>query len=391
MSGERAPRDAPSQVLESSQVLDNWQAEEDLRWMNAALAYGRWGLGLTAPNPSVGALVLKDGVVVGRGVTARGGRPHAERIALDEAGAQARGATLYVTLEPCSHTGKTPPCVDAILEAGVARVVSALEDPNPAVAGEGHQRLRAAGVDVVVGIRADEARRDHLGHILTVTAGRPMVTLKLAETADGYAAGDEHDARLRITGLAANARVQVMRSMHEAIMIGVGTAIADDPLLTVRLPGVEAKPLRVVLDTNARLPALSRLSASAREFPTLVVVGPQAPSDNVAHLVASGVEVATVALGESGHVDLLEALRLIGRRGITRVFSEGGPSVGARLIAAGLADEVALFTAEKPLGRPGLAALDANARAILADPRRYRALGRETYGPDVLSPYERLE
>jgi diaminohydroxyphosphoribosylaminopyrimidine deaminase/5-amino-6-(5-phosphoribosylamino)uracil reductase len=389
MSGAHAARDAPSHDFARDSA--NWRAGEDRRWMDAALAFGRWGLGLTAPNPSVGALVLKEGVVVGRGVTAKGGRPHAERIALDEAGAQARGATLYVTLEPCSHTGKTPPCVEAILAAGVARVVSALEDPNPLVAGEGHRRLREAGVEVVVGVGGDAARRAHRGHILKVTAGRPMVTLKLAETADGYAAGDDHDARLRITGLAANARVQVMRSMHEAIMIGVGTAIADDPLLTVRLSGVEAKPLRVVLDANARLPALSRLAASAREFPTLVVAGPQAPSEAVRRLGDSGVEVATVALDPSGRVDLLEALRLIGRRGVTRVFSEGGPSVGAGLIAAGLADEVALFTAEKPLGRPGLPVLDAEARAALADPSRYRALERETYGPEALSQYERLE
>ena len=213
---------------------------EDERFMAAALAFGRRNLGLCAPNPSVGALIVRDGVVVGRGVTSPGGRPHAERKALAEAGEGAAGATLYVTLEPCSHHGRTPPCAEAIVAAGVARVVSAIEDPDPRVAGRGHALLREAGVEVVVGIGAAQAHRDHLGHILRVTAGRPMVTLKLARTADGFAAGDEHDPRLAITGEAANLRVQVMRAMHDAIMVGVGTALGDDPLLTVRLPGAEA-------------------------------------------------------------------------------------------------------------------------------------------------------
>ena len=190
--------------------------------MAAALNLGSRSLGLTAPNPSVGAILVKDGAVVGRGATAPGGRPHAERIAIERAGEAARGATLYVTLEPCSHIGVSRPCADAIVEAGVARVVSAMEDPNPLVGGRGHARLRAAGIAVAVGPGADQARRDHRGHILRVTAGRPCVTLKLAETADGFASGGAHDARLRITGPIANLRVQVMRSTHEAIMVGSG-------------------------------------------------------------------------------------------------------------------------------------------------------------------------
>ena len=193
--------------------------------MEAALNLGSRSLGLTAPNPAVGAILVKDGAVVGRGATAPGGRPHAERIAIAEAGEAARGATLYVTLEPCSHFGASPPCVDAIIAAGVARVVSAMEDPNPLVGGQGHARLRAAGIAVSVGAGAAQARRDHLGHILRVTAGRPCVTLKLAETADGFASAGANDARLRITGPIADLRVQIMRSTHEAIMVGVGTAL----------------------------------------------------------------------------------------------------------------------------------------------------------------------
>lgn len=254
---------ASPRPLSSSERLSH-----DERLMAAALAFGQRNLGACAPNPCVGALIFKDDVLVGRGVTGKGGRPHAEKIALDDAGPAAQGATLYVTLEPCLHAGRGPPCAQAIVAAGVARVVSAIEDPDGRMAGLGHRLLREAGIEVLVGVGALEARRDHRGHILRVTQGRPLVTLKLARTADGYAAGDEHDPRLAITGEAANLRVQIMRSMHDAIMIGVGTALADDPLLTVRMPGAEAvRPLRVVLDGRLQLPTRSRLCATARAFP----------------------------------------------------------------------------------------------------------------------------
>ena len=365
-------------------------SDEDLRWMNAALNLGERSLGLTAPNPSVGAILVKDGAVVGRGVTAPGGRPHAERIAIAQAGKAARGATLYVTLEPCSHFGKTAPCADAVAEAQIARVVSAIEDPNPRVAGRGHARLRAAGIEVTVGPGAAQARRDHRGHILRVTAGRPSVTLKLAETADGFASGGPHDPRLRITGQIANSRVQIMRSTHEAIMIGVETALVDDPLLTVRLPGVDRKPWRVVLDTHLRLPARSRLATSARQLPTLIIAGPDAPREDADRLERLGAAVECVGADAEGHVDLYEALQRLAARGVTRVFSEGGPRVAARLIALELADDVALLTAEKPLGRPGLPALAEGARAILLDPGRYAEFERAHFGPDVLRRFERV-
>ena len=365
--------------------------DEDLRWMEAALNLGSRSLGLAAPNPAVGAILVKDGAVVGRGATAPGGRPHAERIAIESAGEAARGATVYVTLEPCSHFGASPPCVDAIVAAGVARVVSALEDPNPLVKGQGHARLRAAGVAVSVGAGAAQARRDHLGHILKVTAGRPSVTLKLAETADGFASAGGHDPRLRITGPIADLRVQVMRSTHEAIMVGIETALADDPALTVRLGGLDRKPQRVVLDTHLRLPERSRLAATAGEAPTLLIAGPDAPAERAARLQDLGVMVDRVLLDAGGHVDLRRALSALGARGVTRVFSEGGPRVAARLIALKLADEVALITAEKPLGRPGAPALDQQARATLADPSRYRPVETAVYGPDTLRLWERGE
>jgi diaminohydroxyphosphoribosylaminopyrimidine deaminase/5-amino-6-(5-phosphoribosylamino)uracil reductase len=363
---------------------------DDERWMAAALRFGRRSLGLAAPNPSVGALLVRDGVVVGRGVTAPGGRPHAETCAIAEAGEAARGATLYVTLEPCAHHGATPPCAEAIVAAGVARVVCAIEDPDIRVAGEGFAFLRAAGIEVVVGPGAEAARRDHRGHIRRIVEGRPMVTLKLARTADGYAAGDEHDARLTITGEAANLRVQVMRALHDAIMIGVGTALDDDPLLTVRLPGLQARPLRVVLDSRLSLPLGSRLCETAREFPTLAIAMREAAKDRETALAATGVEIARVDADASGHVDLPSALRLLAQRDVTRVFSEGGPRVGARLIARGLADEVVLLTALKPLGRPGAPALDAQALAALNDPARYREIESAAYGDDSLRRWERV-
>jgi diaminohydroxyphosphoribosylaminopyrimidine deaminase / 5-amino-6-(5-phosphoribosylamino)uracil reductase len=358
--------------------------DEDLRWMEAALNLGSRSLGLAAPNPAVGAILVKDGAIVGRGATAPGGRPHAERIAIAHAGEAARRATLYVTLEPCSHFGASPPCVDAIIAAGVGRVVSAIEDPNPLVAGRGHARLREAGIAVSVGAGAAQARHDHLGHILRVTTGRPCVTLKLAETADGFASAGANDARLRITGQIADLRVQVMRSTHEAIMVGIETALVDDPALTVRLPGVDRKPLRVVLDTHLRLPEGSRVASTAREIPTLVIAGAAAPDEAVRRLEDLGVMIERIPLDAEGHVDLHQALRALSVRGITRVFSEGGPMVAARLIALELADEVALITADKPLGRPGVSALDAQARAALADGSRYCAVETINYGPDTM-------
>ena len=382
MNAPESPRSPPPDA-ESSQ---------DERFMAAALAFGRRNLGACAPSPSVGALIVRDGILIGRGVTSMGGRPHAERNAIDQAGSAAAGATLYVTLEPCFHQGRGAPCAQAIVAAGIARVVSAIEDPDERVAGRGHGLLRQAGVEVVVGVGGRQARRDHRGHILRVTQGRPMVTLKLARTADGYAAGDEHDPRLAITGEAANLRVQVMRSMHDAIMIGAGTALGDDPLLTVRLPGAEVfRPLRVVLDARSRLSPRSRLGATARDFPTLAFAADAAPLERVQALEVVGVKIERVAADREGHIDLQGALRALGQRGVTRVFSEGGPGVGSALIAQGLADEVILFTAQKPLGRPGLPALDDFALSALEDRARFDLVEVSHFGGDEMRRFERLD
>jgi diaminohydroxyphosphoribosylaminopyrimidine deaminase/5-amino-6-(5-phosphoribosylamino)uracil reductase len=378
-------------VPQSKLAPHSADARCDEAFMAAALALGRRGLGATAPNPSVGALVVRQGVIVGRGATRAGGRPHAETEALLDAGARARGATLYVSLEPCSHQGVTPPCATAIIAAGVARVVSALDDPDPRVAGRGHRMLREAGVAVTTGVLAEAARRANLGHILRVTEGRPTVTLKLAETADGFAAGSEHDPRLMITGPAANNVVQTMRAMHDAIMIGSGTARRDDPRLDVRLNGLtDREPLRIVLDTNLTLPLGARLVTTARQQPTLVIAGDAAPAAREQALAEAGVAVLRVMADSAGHVDLGRALGALATRGITRILSEGGPTVAARLIAEGFADTIHLFTSRTPLGRAGVAAIDGSARARLADPGLYRLVEDGTLGIDRLRRYERV-
>jgi len=364
-------------------------SSQDERFFHAALDLGRRGLGATAPNPAVGALVVKDGVIVGRGWTQPGGRPHAEPLALAQAGAAARGATLYVTLEPCAHHGKTPPCAEAIVASGVARVVGGLTDPDSRVAGQGFSLLRAAGLAVESDVMRQLCLRANLGHVLRVTQNRPMVTLKIARTADGQAAAGEHDRRLAITGLAANLRTHVLRAQHDAIMVGIGTVLADDPLMTVRLPGCTHRPLRVILDARLDLPPLSRVVAGARETPVLAICGKEASSSRREALQAAGVEVVDCATRGDGRLDLRAALGLLAERGLTRVFSEGGPRVGAALIAEGLADEVVLFTSPKPLGRPGVPALAPEALAALADKKAFRQAEEGFYGIDAFTVYER--
>jgi diaminohydroxyphosphoribosylaminopyrimidine deaminase/5-amino-6-(5-phosphoribosylamino)uracil reductase len=354
--------------------------------MSLALALGRRGLGRTWPNPAVGAVIVKDGHIVGRGWTQPGGRPHAEVEALRRAGDAARGATMFVTLEPCSHFGKTPPCADAIIAAGLARVVSALEDPNPEVSGAGHARLRAAGIAVEVGVGAEEARRDHAGHIRRMRDGRPHVLLKLAISADGKAgAAGRHPAP--ITGEAVRERVHLMRAHSDAIMIGIGTALADDPLLTCRLLGMETySPVRIVLDSALRLPPGSRLAETARNVPVWVIAGFDASRAAEEALRAHGVEVMR-SPAEGGHLDLAAALKLIAARGIARLMVEGGPRLAAALLAADLVDEAHLFHSRTAVGADGIDALDAAAKAALE--RQLDEVRSEPAGADRLQVYER--
>ena len=353
--------------------------------MNMALALGRRGLGRTWPNPAVGAVIVKDGAIVGRGWTQPGGRPHAEVEALRRAGNTARGATLYVTLEPCSHHGKSPPCADAIVAAGVARVVSALEDPNPEVAGRGHARLRAAGIGVDIGAGEAGARRDHAGHIRRMQDGRPHVMLKLAISADGKVAAAGRQP-LPITGEAARERVHLLRAQSDAILIGIGTALADDPMLTCRLPGMAASsPVRVVLDSALRLPLGSRLVQSAREVPVWVVAGLDAPRSAEQDLRAHGVEVWRVDAA-NGRLDVAAVLRLLAAGGITRLLVEGGPTVAAAFLAADLVDEAMLFVSPTPVGSDGIDAFNPSAEIALLRLQQGEA---EQIGADRLEVYQR--
>ena len=334
----------------------NDTAAADARFMSLALALGRRGLGRTWPNPAVGAVLVRDGMIVGRGWTQPGGRPHAEVEALRRAGAAARGATLYVTLEPCSHHGKSPPCADAIIAAGVARVVSALEDPNPKVAGAGHARLRAAGIAVEVGVAAAQARHDHVGHIRRMRDGRPHVMLKLAVSADGKA-GAAGRKPMAITGERVRDRVHLLRAQSDAIMVGIGTAIADDPMLTCRLPGMAAySPVRIVLDSACRLPPGSRLAATAGVVPVWLIAQSDGSHTAPEPLRAAGVEVLH-APGSGGRLDLAAVLKLLAERGITRLMIEGGPILAAAFVAADLVDEAVLFQSRKVVGHDGIDAL----------------------------------
>ncbi|WP_043538612.1 bifunctional diaminohydroxyphosphoribosylaminopyrimidine deaminase/5-amino-6-(5-phosphoribosylamino)uracil reductase RibD [Salinarimonas rosea] len=367
------------------------QAQRDVVYMRNALAIGRRNLGLTAPNPSVGAVLVSyasgEPVVVARGITQPGGRPHAERVAIDAAGPAARGATLYVTLEPCSHHGKTPPCAEAVIHAGVARVVYALADPDPRVSGRGAALLRQAGLAVTGGIEEAEAARSHIGHVTRVTKGRPAVLLKLARTADGYAAAASNE-RLLITGALANARVHLMRTHADAILVGLNTVVADDPRLTTRLPGLEHRsPVRVVVDSTLALPLEAGIVQSAGAPPTWVITTIDAPVAAERRLVAAGVEVMRVGADERGRVRLDEGLRLLAVRGVTRVFCEGGPALAEGLAQADLVDELAIATGPRRLAAPGLAAVGpALARHLET---RLRLVSEEPAGEDVFQHYER--
>jgi diaminohydroxyphosphoribosylaminopyrimidine deaminase / 5-amino-6-(5-phosphoribosylamino)uracil reductase len=364
----------------------------DARFMALALALGRRGLGNAWPNPAVGAVVVRsDGaapVIVGRGWTQPGGRPHAEVEALARAGGDARGATLYVTLEPCSHHGKTPPCADAIIAAGISRVVSALEDPNPEVAGRGHARLAAAGIAVEIGVGAADARRAHAGHARRIRDGRPYVTLKLAVSADAKA-GLAGSKPAPITGEAARARVHLMRAMNDAVLTGVGTVIADDPLLTCRLPGMTARsPVRVVLDAALRISPTSALVRTARETPVWVIAGPLGGEAAAAALAACGVEVIRAPV-KGRRIDLAAALRLLAGRGITRLMVESGPRVAAAFVAADLVDEAALLHGPRPIGPDGIDALEGLPLAALTSSPRLMSCGIETMGEDTIESFER--
>jgi diaminohydroxyphosphoribosylaminopyrimidine deaminase/5-amino-6-(5-phosphoribosylamino)uracil reductase len=354
--------------------------------MRLALALGRRNLGHTWPNPSVGAVIVKDGVVIARGWTQEGGRPHAEVEALRRAKKATQGATMYVSLEPCSHQGKTPPCADAIIRAGIARVVSAMEDPNPEVAGQGHERLRARGIIVEVGLGAEEAQRIHVGHIMRVTKGRPHVTVKLAISADGKA-GLAGRRPAVISGEAARVRVFQIRAASDAILVGIGTILSDDPQLTCRLPGMfERSPVRVVLDEDLRVPLATSVVATVRETPTWVFASHRASTMAEEILQQKGCKVFRVDEVD-GRLDLNQILKALADQGITRCLVEGGPTVASSFVAANLVDEAILVRGEKTIGDTGIDPLEG--MPLEAMTGRLTLRGSEKLATDTIEKFVR--
>ncbi len=357
--------------------------------MAAALALARRGLGQVAPNPAVGCVLVRDGRVVGRGWTQPGGRPHAETEALRRAGDAARGATAYVSLEPCSHHGKTPPCCDALIAAGVTRCLIALEDPDPRVAGAGTAALRAAGLEVSVGLLAEAAAEVNAGYLLRQTEGRPLVTLKLATTLDGRIATAEGESRW-ITGPEARARGHLLRARHDAVMVGGATALLDDPRLDVRLPGLAGrKPLRIVLDSRLRLPLEHDLVARSRVQATLVVATDTADEAAAAAVTAAGCEVLRLAADDGGHPCLVGLLEALGQRGLNSLLVEGGGRLAAALLRRDLVDRLVWFRAPKIIGGDGTSAVAALGLAGLDGAPRFELVESGQAGDDGVETYRR--
>ena len=356
--------------------------------MAHALVLGRRGQGRCWPNPAVGCVIVRDGRVVGRGWTQPGGRPHAETQALARAGAAARGATAYVTLEPCAHHGQTPPCAEALIAAGVARVVVAVEDDDSRVAGRGLAMLRAAGIAVETGVLAQEAARDHAGFFLKTGAGRPFVTLKLATTLDGRIATATGESQW-ITGPGARREVHALRARHDAVMVGGGTARADDPALTVRGLGIRHQPLRIVVSRKLDLPLTGQLAQTAGDVPVWLCHGPDAGPGLCEAWEGLGARLVSCRLA-GRQVDMRDALHGLGAAGLTRVFCEGGGQLAASLLAAGLVDELICFTAGMALGAEGQPAIGALGVERLAEAPRLALAEVRPVGADVMSVWRRV-
>ncbi len=390
-------------------------AGTDSRFMRLALALGARGAGRVWPNPAVGCVIVREGRILGRGWTQPGGRPHAEVHALAQAGAAAAGATAYVTLEPCAHHGHTPPCADALVRAGVARVVTALGDPDPRVAGAGHARLREAGIAVEERVEAEAARRAHQGFLTRLALGRPMVTLKLATSLDGRIATASGESRW-ITGPGARHFVHARRLDHDAVLIGAGTARADDPMLDVRGFGAVTQPVRVVAARGLDLPTGGRLARSAGAQPLWLIHDPAATppgrAEQWARLGArlfaavsaggddgaagdgaagdgAGAQGDSAAAGMGGGLDPGAMLSVLGAAGLTRVLCEGGGALAAALLRADLVDRLLLCQAGVVLGREARAAVGEMAIARLAAAPRFTLEGSAEVGGDTVQNWWR--
>lgn len=355
--------------------------------MHHALGLGARGLGRTWPNPSVGCVILQGDRVVGRGWTQAGGRPHAERMALDQAGNKARGATVYVTLEPCAHHGKTPPCADALIDVGVARVVVALRDPDPRVSGRGLAMMRDAGIEVTEAVCEAEARAAHAGFLSRVVEGLPFLTLKMAASLDGRIATSTGESRW-ITGVLSRRAVHAMRLGHDAVMVGAGTARADDPDLTVRDLGSSWQPVRIVVDTRAGLDPSGRLGTSAARAPLWICHGATADPAALRRWRDLGARTIQCKMSD-GSVDAEAMLRTLAVEGLTRIFCEGGGEMAASLLRAGLVSELAVFGAGLVIGNEGRPAIAAMGLEHLAGAERFELLETRAIGNDVLTRWSR--
>jgi len=363
-------------------------ASDDQSHMRAALALARRGLGTTWPNPSVGCVIVRDGGVVGRGTTAPGGRPHAEAVALAMAGDRAKGATAYVTLEPCCHWGRSPPCTDALIAAGIARAVIGATDPDSRVNGQGLAKLRDAGIAVETGLLEAEALETLIGFNHRITLGRPMVTLKLASTLDGRIATHSGESQW-ITGTPARRLAHAMRGRHDAVMVGVGTVLADNPELTCRIPGFRPTPVvRIVADSHLRTPLTSRLLSTAGEIPTWFLLREGTNLAREEAFTDIGAKLIKIR-GSSAGVDLTAAMTALGTAGLTRILVEGGGQLAAALLRADLVDRIAWFHAPSVMGGDGWPAVQAFGTKTLEQMPRFRRDCITPVGDDILSEFTR--
>ena len=360
----------------------------DEAYMRAALALARRGLGETAPNPSVGCVIVNQGRIVGRGRTAIGGRPHAEVAALAMAGDQARGAIVYVTLEPCNFTGKTGPCTEALIAAGVARVVVGATDPHPKVSGAGILHLRAAGISVTTGVLEKECGAVIAGFVLSITEGRPLMRLKLASTLDGRIATSTRESQW-LTGESARRAAHAMRGRHDAVLVGVGTVLADDPELTCRIEGFRKAPLvRIVIDSHLRTPLMSRLVRGAAEHPLWLLHRDGADPSRRKALQAAKVKIMEMPASSAG-VDLAAAVKMMAQEGLTRILCEGGGTLAAGLLRANLVDRLAWFHVPGIIGGDGWPAAQGFGVAKLAAMPRFIPVACERWGDDMLTTYRK--
>lgn len=365
------------------------QDEIDRHFMASALLMAKRGLGTTAPNPAVGAVLVDDqGLVISRGYTQPGGRPHAEVMALQKAGEAARGSTLYVSLEPCSHWGKSPPCADALVEAGVRRVVCGLLDPDERVAGRGLQILRDAGLEVVENILVDEAHYVTLGHVLRVTQERPFVQLKQAVSKDGLIApGDGHP--VWVTGSQARARGHLLRARVDAILVGSGTMKADNPSLDCRLPGLKQRsPVKIIMDTHLITPAESIVLAGDKKAPPVWIIHGGTGSEKAKNkLLAKGAKLMEMPRNEQGFLGLHKVMNKCAESGITRLLVEGGPIISRAFLNAGLVDEVVLFTGRSELGSRGILPLVNEGIERITASNSFLEVDRRCVGEDKMVVY----